>query len=248
MLNSKKQIASTHLDNKFINISLFLLPIFFSSKNYSQIKNLKKFESTPNDFCFKKKKLKYSFKFTKKNTLKNYFKSLNKKSLKFSNKKLKFLQHLIFKKKTTNNFLKNQYLKQEVTTQINTKKNLKFSPIFLSKRNLKDMDRINRFSCIIDSVFSLVCFKKNKKIKVKNFKSRLVTILSLLLLKWRYNSFFFSKRKNLWSGLFGLKSFELTKKGDLFSKSHILSNIKILKKKRNFCLKNRYLFNFISLK
>jgi len=191
MLNSKKQITSHHLDNKFVKFSLFLLPIFFSSKNYLQIKNLKKFESTPNDFCFKKKKLKYSFKFTKKKTLKNYFKSLNKKSLKFSNKKLKFLQHLTFKKKATNNFLKNQYLKQEVTTQINIKKNLKFSPIFLSKRNLKDTHRINRFSCIIDSVFSLVCFKKNKKIKVKIFKSRLVTILSLLFLKWRYNSFFF---------------------------------------------------------
>ena len=248
MLNSKKQIASTHLDNKFINISLFLLPIFFSSKNYSQIKNLKKFESTPNDFCFKKKNFKYSFKFTKKNTLKNYFKSLNKKSLKFSNKKLKFLQHLIFKKKTTNNFLKNQYLKQEVSTKINSTKNLKFSPTYLSKRNLKDTHRINRFSCIIDSVFSLVCFKKNKKTKVKIFKSRLVTILSLLSLKWRYNSFFFSKRKNLWSGLFGLKSFKLIKKGNIFSKSHILSNIKILKKKKNFCLKNRYLFNFLSLK
>lgn len=72
MLNSKKQIASPHLDNKFVKISLFLLPIFFSSKNYSQIKNLKKFESTPNDFCFKKKKLKYSFKFTKK----KYFEKL----------------------------------------------------------------------------------------------------------------------------------------------------------------------------
>ena len=248
MLNSKKQIPFTHLDNKFVNFSLFLLPIFFSSKNYLQIKNLKKFEFTPNDFCFKKKIFKYSFKFTKKNTLKNHFKSLNKKSLKFSNKKLKFLQQLIFKKKTTNNFLKNQYLKQEVSTKINTTTNLKFSPIYLSKRNLKDTHIINRFSCITDSVFSLVCFKKNKKTKVKIFKSRLVTILSLLLLKWRYNSFFFFKKKNLWSGLFGLKSFKFTKKGNIFSKSHILSNIKILKKKKNFCLKNRYLFNFLSLK
>jgi hypothetical protein len=248
MLNSKKQIASTHLDNKFVNIPLFLLPIFFSSKNYSQIKNFKKFESTPNDFCFKKKKLEGSFKFSKKNTLRNYFKSLNKKSLKFSNKKLKFLQHFIFKKKTTNNFLKNQYLKQEVNTKINTTKNLKFSPIYLSKRNLKDTHIINRFSCTRDSVFSLVRFKKNNKIKVKIFKSRLVTILSLLLLKWQYNSFFFVKRKNLWSGLFGLKSFELIKNGNVLSKHHIVSNIKILKKKRNFCLKNRYLLNFLSSK
>jgi len=247
MLNSKKQIPFTHLDNKFVNLSFFLLPTFFSSKNYLQTKNLKKFESTPNDFCFRKKKFKYSFKFTKKNTLKNYFKSLNKKSLKFSNKK-KFLQLLIFKKKTTNNFLKNQYLKQEVSTKINTTKNLNFSLIYLSKRNLKDTQRIIRFSCVTDSVSSLVYFKKNKKIKVKIFKSRLVTTISLLSLKWRYNSFFFSKRKNLWSGLFGFKSFEFIKKRSVFSKSHTLSNIKILKKKKIFCLKNRYSFNFISLK
>jgi len=248
MLNSKKQIASNHLDNKLVNVTLFLLPIFFSSKNYSQIKNLKNFESTPNDFCLKRKKFKYSFKFTKKNTLKNYFKSLNKKSLKFSNKKLKFLQHLALKKKTTNNFLKNQYVKQEASTKINIIKNLKFSSIYLSKRNLKDTHRINRFSYTIGSVFLLACFKKNKKIKVKNFKSRLVTILSLLSLKWQYNSFSFFKRKNLWSGLFGLKSFKLLKKGNVFSKFHVLSNIKIFKKKKIFCLKNRYLFNFLSLK
>ena len=101
MLNSKKQITLNYLDNKFDNVSLFLLPIFFSSKNYSQIKNLTKFGFRSNDFCFKRKNFKHAFKFSKKNTLKNYFKSLNKKNLKFSNKKLKLFQQFALKKKTT---------------------------------------------------------------------------------------------------------------------------------------------------
>jgi hypothetical protein len=251
MLNSKKQITLNYLDNKFDNISLFLLPIFFSSKNYLQIKNLTKFEFRSNDFCFKRKNFKHVFKFSKKNTLKNYFKSLNKKNLKFSTKKLKFLQHLNLKKKTTNNFLKNQHLKQQVATKINITKNLKFSPIFLSRRNLKDTHKLNRFSkfvFILNSVFSLTSFKKHKQIKMQHFKSRLNVILTIFLLKWRYNSFFFFKKKSLWSGLFGLKAFKVIKKGKFVSKSQILSNIKILKKKKNFCLKNKYLFNFLSLK
>jgi hypothetical protein len=251
MLNNKKQITFNYLDNKFDNVSLFLLPIFFSSKNYSQIKNLTKFEFRANDFCFKKKKFKYSFKFSKKNTLKNYFKSLNKKKLKFSSKKLKSLQYLSLKKKTTNNFLKNQYSKQQVNTKFNVTKNLKFSPIYTNKRNLKDMHKINRFSkftFILNSAFLLTSFKKGKEIKMQKFKSRLSVILRILLLRWRYNSFFFLKKKSLWSGLFGFKVFKLTKKGKSFSKSQILSNMKIFKKKKNFCLKNRYLFNFFSLK
>ena len=79
MLNSKKQITLNQLDKKLSDVSLFLLPTFFSPKNYSQVTNLKKFKVTPNDFCLKKKKFKHSLKFSKKNTLKNYFKSLNKK-------------------------------------------------------------------------------------------------------------------------------------------------------------------------
>ena len=191
MLNSRKQITLNHLDNKCVSVSPFLLPIFFSPKNYSQIKNFKKFKFTPNTFCFKRKKFRYPLKFSKKNTLKNYFKSLNKKNLKFSNKKLKLFQQLALKKKTTNNLLKIQYLKQQVSTKINITKNLKFSPIYLNKRNLKDRYKINRFSFISNSVFLLTAFKKDDKVKIKNFKSRLSVILTLLLLKWRFSPFFF---------------------------------------------------------
>jgi hypothetical protein len=184
---------------------------------------------------------------SKKNTLKNYFKSLNKKNLRFSNKKLKFLQQLVLKKKTTNNFLKNQYLKQQVSLKINSFKNLNFLPIYLNKRNLKDKNKTNRLSLTVNSAFLLKSFKKQKKTKIKSFKSGLIIILMLFSLGWRYNSFFFFKKKKLWSGSFGLKVFQPIKKEKVFSKSHILSYIKILKKKKNFCLKNRYLFNLLSL-
>jgi hypothetical protein len=247
MLNSKKQITLYQLDEKLPDVSLFLLPIFFSPKNYSQVTNLKKFNVTPNDFCLKKKKSKHSLKFSKKKTLKSYFKSLNKKNLYFSNKKLKFLQDFFLKKKTTNNFLKNQYLKQQISVKINSSKNLNFSPIYLNKRSLKDKNKTNRFTFTVNFAFLLKSFEKRKKIKIKNFKSRLSIIFTLFSLGWRYNSFFFLKKK-LWSGLFGFKVFRPIKKEEVISKSHILSQIKILKKKKIFCLKSRYLFNFLSLK
>ena len=246
MLNSKKQITLNTLNDKFINVSFFSSPIFSSFNNFLQIKNLKKFELTPSDFCLKRKKSRYPLKFSKKKTLKNYFKFLNKKKLKSSTKKVKFLQNLVIIKKATNNFLKNQYLKQQVSTKCSVVKNLKFSPIFLNRRNLSDTDKTNRFSSFFSSFLLLASFEKRRKIKMKSFKSRLSLILSLFSLRWRYNSFFFSKKKSLWSGLFGLKASKPTENGKATRKSNFLLSMKILKKKEIFCLKNRYSFKFFS--